>query len=193
MRFPIVLPSLITGLLVAVATGCSTIMSPFQSEKEVHPFKVFLAHNDVAHRFTWLIKDMEMEFQILTREDTPFSSPGHTALWVGNRVPANKAANIIHLSRRYYPDIRYIAYTSERFPEEPEKEAHIYVGMATGEALKLGLKDWNEKDFSSLKEIETEDELNRLIKSKYGPKRTISDEDQEQSLFLRILPWNWSF
>ena len=162
--FAIVFPML--GLLGAglQAVGCA-----FGQSIPSKPL-VILEHQDLAPRVAILIKDMDLDVRIRPANPMPYSANASAAVWVGLRFPAEKAVAAIVAARHYYRQLRYVAL-SDRQRGVPEAIHHqIFVGGSTESALRMGLLAWRDEDFAALEKVKTAENLQALIRSRYGKK-----------------------
>ena len=160
------------GLIVAffVAAGAGCLGQIMQNPKP----RVLLAWQDKVFRCAILVKDTGIDAVGDNPTPLPFSPSAAGAVWIGTRFPADQIAEIVDIGRTYYPQLRYVAL-SDLSLENPPEQVHyeIYLGASTETALKLGLMAWTEADFRKLQTVKKPEEIHALIRSKYGPRRTL--------------------
>jgi hypothetical protein len=129
---------------------------------------IVLEYNKNAYRAKILLEDMPVKVSIAPPGPLPYSPNASASVWVGSDFPFQDAVNAIAISRKYYPQIRYVAlsdYRLERAPQGIHRE--LYIGGSTDTAVRLDLKAWTDADFNQLKKVKNKDELHSLIRSRY--------------------------
>ncbi len=136
--------------------------------------RVVFTWQEKANRAAVMVRDLGIDVIGEPVGPLPYSPNASTAVWLGINFPVDQVAEIIDISRTYYPELRYIAL-SDYGLEDPPAQVHseMFIGGSTETALKLGLKAWTDADFKKLKTLKTKDEIFAMIRSKYGPRRTI--------------------
>ena len=131
---------------------------------------VILEYQDLAPRVAILVRDLGLGVRIRPPDPLPYSANASAAIWVGAKFPVDKAVAAIVAARHYYKQLRYVAL-SDRLPNVPEAIHHqIFVGGSTETALRMGLLAWREEDFAALEKVKTAENLQALVKSRYGSK-----------------------
>lgn len=136
-------------------------------KKEETPH-VNLGFNEIAYRYSILVKDEELPFRILRPGKMPYSDNACGMVWIGKNFPPDLAVEFILKARNYYKELKYIAYFDLDPRILPDKKNYeLYLGAPTSEALHLNLSAWKEEDFKSLMKVQSEKEFQELIVSHY--------------------------
>lgn len=85
----------------------------------------------------------------------------HQCIWLGERVPFQRATEIISIAKRFYPHLKYIDISDTFAPDEIHDQ--IYIGGATSTAIENNLKPLKEEDFEKLYRVKSTNELHEMI------------------------------
>lgn len=85
----------------------------------------------------------------------------HEAIWIGRKVPASLAVEIIKLAKIKFPHLKYVDFSSEFAPEYIQYQNHI--GGATSTAIERKLKKLDADDFEKIYRCQNEEELFECI------------------------------
>ncbi|MBL8018357.1 MAG: hypothetical protein JNM27_01710 [Leptospirales bacterium] len=153
-------------VLILCSSGC--ISQLFETPKP----RVVLAWQEKVSHCAVFIKDMDLPVSIEREGPLPYSANSSAAVWIGKNFPPDQVGEVVDIGRTYYKELRYVAM-SDYGIEDPPRQVHydVVLGGSTETAMKLGLKAWNDQDFKKLKTVRTREELEALVRSKYGEKR----------------------
>jgi len=152
---------------------------------------VTLGYNEIAYRYAILLKDEELPHRFKKPTRMPYSDNARGMIWIGKFFPHEQAIDLILSARNYYKELKYVAFFDINPRIIPDKRNfELYIGAPTEDALKINLKAWDDKDFSALEKIKSEDDYRHMIVSRYPADIKI----EKKSFFTRFLnEWNIIF
>lgn len=92
------------------------------------------------------------------------SLAGHTAIWMGDEVPAEMAVQVVKTSRELYPHLKYICLNDAKDGAPNYVKYQIFIGGATSTAKERGLKPLLPRDFARLYQITDQKALHAFIR-----------------------------
>lgn len=91
-------------------------------------------------------------------------------MWIGKDFPYDFANDVITTAFKFFPTLRYIEIRGDfgSSPGDETRATQLYIGATTTWAKSYGLKPLDERFYSSLASIGSQEALHTLIRSYYG-------------------------
>ncbi len=140
----------------------------FEMEEEEELLKVEVSP---MYKANYLVEELESKGFFAGIYCIPFetkrlvSNAEHKAIWLGSEVPVDMAIEVIRLSKKFYPHLKYIELSDGTHGEPEYVSYQIYIGGATSTAKERKLKPLENEDFEKLYRLEDKQSLHAFVKS----------------------------
>lgn len=88
----------------------------------------------------------------------------HKSIWLGKRVPRDKAQEIIEIAINHFPHLEYIDLSDLDSGVPDHVHDQIFIGGATSSAVERGLKKLTKADFNNMLEAKSLKEFHNTVK-----------------------------
>lgn len=137
----------------------------FESEEEfTEENLVSISNFEDAHKLINIFSRKGYPTEIYEPNISNISYSDHKSIWLGKDVSFEFAKDSIITAKKFYPHLSYIALPNDYSPEYIHYQT--YIGGSTETAKEKGVKPFTNKDWNSIKSMETIEELHGLINSK---------------------------